>query len=308
MSGEIITKKLFRQCPICGNTYGTVLHTIKIGLPESVDLPSEYDVVCCDKCGFACADVDASQEKYNLYYDHFNMYSQDPVLKAKLIGNREMVLCRILTKYADHSARILDVGCGAGGLLQCLRREGFFDICGIDPSVYSIEILKENGINGQVLNVFDDIPEEMKGAFDVVLFTAVLEHIYDLNLCVKQLERYLKDNGILYIVVPAVENMGKVYSKIPDNFNHEHINYFSLVSLDNLFRKHGFTRENPDDECIGPSEEEKTRIIAIYKKSSKEQKTIKDEISKKAIQTYLEEAIERERNEYGGVRNFLLEQ
>ena len=84
----------------------------------------------------------------------------------------------------------------------------------MDPSVDSIEMLKEDGIDGNVLNVFEDAPEEMKGAFDVVLFTSVLEHIYDLNLCIKKLESYLKNDGLLYIDVPIVESCEKAYKEI----------------------------------------------------------------------------------------------
>lgn len=31
-------------------------------LPQEVKLPDEYDVVTCENCGFAYADVDATQD------------------------------------------------------------------------------------------------------------------------------------------------------------------------------------------------------------------------------------------------------
>ncbi len=61
-------KKLIRRCPICNNEYGEVYKTIKMKLPQDVRLPDEYDVVTCEKCGFAYADVDATQDTYNTYY------------------------------------------------------------------------------------------------------------------------------------------------------------------------------------------------------------------------------------------------
>lgn len=79
-------KKLIRRCPICNNEYGEVYKTIKMKLPQDVRLPDEYDVVTCEKCGFAYADVDATQDTYNTYYSCNNMYSADAKLKRKNSG------------------------------------------------------------------------------------------------------------------------------------------------------------------------------------------------------------------------------
>lgn len=76
-------KKLIRECPICGNDYGEVYKTIRMKLPQDVILPDNYEVVTCEKCGFAYADVRGTQELYNKYYDNSNVYSMDAVLRKK---------------------------------------------------------------------------------------------------------------------------------------------------------------------------------------------------------------------------------
>lgn len=53
-------KELIRKCPICSSEYGDTYKTIRMELPQGVKLPNEYDVVTCDNCGFAYADVKAS--------------------------------------------------------------------------------------------------------------------------------------------------------------------------------------------------------------------------------------------------------
>ena len=70
-------KELIRKCPICSSEYGDTYKTIRMELPQGVKLPNEYDVVTCDNCGLAYADVKASQEIYNAYYACNNMYSAD---------------------------------------------------------------------------------------------------------------------------------------------------------------------------------------------------------------------------------------
>ena len=52
-------------------------------LPQDVILPDNYEVVTCEKCGFAYADVRGTQELYNKYYDNSNVYSMDAVLRKK---------------------------------------------------------------------------------------------------------------------------------------------------------------------------------------------------------------------------------
>ena len=39
----------------------------------------------CENCGFAYADVDATQDTYNTYYACNNMYSADAALKEKIV-------------------------------------------------------------------------------------------------------------------------------------------------------------------------------------------------------------------------------
>ena len=85
-------KKMIRRCPICNNEYGEVYKTIKMKLPQDVKLPDEYDVVTCENCGFAYADVDATQDTYNTYYACNNMYSADAALKEKIFQSA-IVLC-----------------------------------------------------------------------------------------------------------------------------------------------------------------------------------------------------------------------
>lgn len=72
-------KELNRLCPICNNKQGEILHTQKFLLDNNNPLPSEYDVVCCTQCGFVYADVDASQENYNKYYENFSKYESTEV-------------------------------------------------------------------------------------------------------------------------------------------------------------------------------------------------------------------------------------
>lgn len=95
----------------------------------------------------------------------------------------------------------------------------------------------EEGIKGINKIVFDHI-ENTEVRYNVVISTCVMEHILDLNTFLDMVVQYMKPNGKFYIVVPAVEGFEKYYQAKQNYFNHEYINYFSQISLENLMLMH----------------------------------------------------------------------
>ncbi len=55
-------KKSLRNCPICQEENGEILHTQNFVLPEGHPLSNGYDILCCDRCGFVYADTTVSQK------------------------------------------------------------------------------------------------------------------------------------------------------------------------------------------------------------------------------------------------------
>lgn len=230
-------KKLNRFCPVCHNNTGNKLGDVKMMLGENVRLPKSYDIVTCEKCGFAFADTESSQEDYNEYYDSDNCYSYNGEIKSTTM--QQLVSCTtdFFCRNVQRSEKILDIGCGAGDFLISLKEKGYHNLCGLDPLQTSIDRLKKAGIKGIKKNIFD-IWED-KEIFDVITFTGVLEHICDLEGFLKIILSHLKKGGKIFVVVPAVEGFERFFQHKANYFNHEHINYFSHISLNNLFERHG---------------------------------------------------------------------
>ncbi len=230
-------KCLNRICPICKGTSGKILTHIYMVLGDGMEIPDEYDVVSCDNCGFTFADVGANQDAYNYYYANDNCYSCDSDIKEEGESASVKHIVKFLQSYVKKNESILDIGCGAGDVLKGLKRTGYTNLTGMDPSQESLQRLYEEGIKGINKNVFDYI-ENTEVRYDVVISTCVMEHILDLNTFLDMVVQYMKPNGKFYIVVPAVEGFEKYYQAKPNYFNHEHINYFSQISLENLMLMH----------------------------------------------------------------------
>jgi methionine biosynthesis protein MetW len=83
---------------------------------------------------------------------------------------------RWIAKRVKAGARILDVGCGDGGILDYLRREAGALPVGADVSPYVLEILARKGIEAVKLDLNAGGISALPGA-DHVLLLEVLEHV-----------------------------------------------------------------------------------------------------------------------------------
>lgn len=284
-------KELLRKCPICQSDKGKILGDVKMALSKEIKLPAQYDIVACCECGFTFADTSSNQEDYNDYYASDNCYADEGEVKNVAKMQSISSAADFFEKYVGKKEKILDIGCGSGDMLNELKARGFQSLFGLDPSAASIEYISNKGINGIVGNIFDE-PNEEIGKFDVVISTCVMEHICDLNGFIENVKQYINQDGKIYIVVPAVEGFEKYYQSKPNYFNHEHINYFSKMSMANLFGKHGLLSLTEDNgefyEVIPPNGIADVMVQNIFQFRKEYRYKLKnDEVSSKSIENYL---------------------
>ena len=236
-----------RECPCCRKHEITKL--FKVGFSMENCLPKQYSIVCCKQCGFVFADSFATQEDYNRYYRDYNDYAEDSEIKHtdEIKETTYSQIARIINKKYEKEIEIIDIGCGAGDILKLLKHEGFLKLTGLDPSKEALMKLEKNNIKTVCANIFD----KNVGAnqFQLVISTCVAEHIFDLHRYIEGLISFLdlknRESRIL-ISVPATEGFPYYLAPRANYFNQEHINYFSVNTLDNLMRVHGMKRENED--------------------------------------------------------------
>ncbi|MEP0854538.1 class I SAM-dependent methyltransferase [Trichocoleus sp. DQ-U1] len=117
------------------------------------------------------------------------------------------------------SFKILDFGCGNGNIVQLMRSEGI-DCYGADVfysgasyktlfenELFKNKIIREITENGEI--PFED------SYFDIIISNQVFEHINDKESVLKQIERVVKPNGLMYHHFPSKEVIREGHIGIP---------------------------------------------------------------------------------------------
>jgi 2-polyprenyl-3-methyl-5-hydroxy-6-metoxy-1,4-benzoquinol methylase len=183
----------------------------------------EFEYLECSKCKcLQIIDIPASMSKYYpLNYHSFAPISPQNQLRKRLTKVRNNyavsgrgVIGKILYRYfppyiplrslshfrVDHRARILDVGCGTGMLLNALGDLGFSNLLGVDPFL-SADVEYENGVKLLKATI-----HEMSGEFDVIMFHHAFEHLSDPGPTMKAVHELLPPGGHCIIRIPTVSS------------------------------------------------------------------------------------------------------
>ncbi|MFZ4682195.1 MAG: class I SAM-dependent methyltransferase, partial [Terrimicrobiaceae bacterium] len=244
MADHEFLKSTLRRCPVCDGAKAAVLDTQRFVLPENHPLGTGYDVVCCSGCGFAYADTAASQADYDRFYASHSKYqdartSTGSGLTAWDAERLRETAGQIAHFEGNRAARIVDIGCANGGLLNELRARDFSNLCGLDPSeACARQTRLLPGVEAWAGGL-STIPPEA-GRFDGIILSHVLEHVRDLQSALAQVRRVLQPGGWVYTETPDAMRYGEFVPSPFQDFNTEHINHFSTTSMSNLLRSCGF--------------------------------------------------------------------
>jgi len=269
--------ELVRNCPICGNGTGELLHSQSFILPADSPLPAHYNIVCCVNCGFVFADTPANQDIYNEYYTRLSKYEDLSISSGggadQFDNDRLAGSTQVIQKFiASHSSSLLDIGCANGGLLQDLRKQDYHNIFGIDPSPTCISHVRSKGITCFEGDLFSLSFKNMTRQFDCIVLTHVLEHIHDLQAAVDNISDRLKEDGILFIEVPDASNYSEHYIVPYYYIDCEHINHFDTHSLGNLFCSKGFIQlESRNINFMVNGTNRYPAVYSVFQKSGKGQ-------------------------------------
>ena len=111
---------------------------------------------------------------------------------------------RVLKRCLPAQGRVLDAGCGTGGMLALLlRRLSVSEVAGVDASELAVQHCSRRGLRCVRLGSVNELPFE-DASFDGVLSLDVLYHSgVDEMRALAEMRRVLKPGGVLVVNLPA---------------------------------------------------------------------------------------------------------
>jgi 2-polyprenyl-3-methyl-5-hydroxy-6-metoxy-1,4-benzoquinol methylase len=224
-ASEIIDSR--KPCEVCGGTDAAVYKHCGTG-PQPI--------VKCHRCGLVYRDELISDREYREESSRDPLVFRDPsYLKNREKSRLNLILDEI---GANKSGRkILDIGCGHGFLLHEAKSRGY-DASGVDlhkSSVkYAREVLGLNVLAGEI-----EAAAYPSDFFDVIVMSEVLEHMLHPGRALSEVNRILKQDGFVYIVVPNIDSVSA-----KTNFqwwSRYHFYFFGADTLEKMLKINGFS-------------------------------------------------------------------
>lgn len=233
---------LLNYCPSCGHESISCLssaETRKISLTDGDEMNVTLGTFGCDSCGLLFLNPRLSSNSLNFYYTH-----QSRIPRTSLESNSPFsVLMDIQidfinkTKSLNCIDSVLEIGCAEGYFLKKIS-----DLNTKQINLHAVELSK-NYIQQAKLNIPNCIFYDTKfedaifdGTFDLIIIRHVLEHLNSPRDTLLKARDLLNDTGIIYIEVRDTSN---IKPSINNFFHHEHLSYFTKVTLNRLLNDVG---------------------------------------------------------------------
>ena len=151
---------------------------------------------------------------------------------------------RILRYLSDvikpNRGSVLEIGCGAGGILKPLEEAGYSCI-GVDLGDTYLDMGRQFGLTLHCMSS-QQLHETTKEKFNLVILSHVFEHFLDIEKELNTISSLLAKNGLLYIEVPGLFNLRNTYdSDFLKYLQNAHNYHFNLALLKRVLGKYGFS-------------------------------------------------------------------
>jgi 2-polyprenyl-3-methyl-5-hydroxy-6-metoxy-1,4-benzoquinol methylase len=211
-----------------------------------------FDIVKCRNCGLVFVNPRPSEETLA------KLYLEDYFTKGGFEGGypdylklKDVVLREVNLNFRDinfnhveeslNGRKCLEIGCAAGFFLEFMHGRGW-EVWGVDISESMSQIARQRtGLNIITGTIFD--AKFPSAEFNLVTMWYLIEHLHDPKGVLLEVNRVLKDSGVLLLTSPrvggvnAMQLFGKNWRlyRVP-----EHLYYFSRTTIRRILNETGF--------------------------------------------------------------------
>ncbi len=234
------------KCRFCGTT---LRHTfVDLGMSPLCESYIRVDqlnqresfyplhVYVCEHCFLVQLEEYVSPEHIFSEYAYFSSYSDTWLQHAEAYAR--MIIERLALK---DSSQVVEIGSNDGYLLQYFISRGI-PALGIEPAVNIAEEAIRRGIPTITKFFGEETAHELVAEgirADLLIGNNVLAQVPDLNGFVAGMKKLLKPDGVITMEFPHLMRLmdGNQF----DTIYHEHFSYFSLITVDMVFKAHDLT-------------------------------------------------------------------
>jgi SAM-dependent methyltransferase len=253
-------------CPVCEtDDYKLLAQKDRYGLA--------VNTVICKKCGLLITTPRMTLSSLSNFYadDYRELYTGSKFAQfdfadeqykhglniAKFIKTRSNIL-----SFQD--MLVIEVGCGAGGILAAFKQQGAC-VIGLDLGNDYLEYGRQKyNLNLQQKSVKDYKGEKP----DILIYSHVLEHTI-LPDEIVNMKNICHDKTLIYVEVPGLLSIHKQYGDFLLYLQNAHLYHFSLNTLTNLFQKFGFSLVygNEDIKCLLKTKINNKELLNLFDKN-----------------------------------------
>ena len=231
------------KCRICGSkSLKKILNLEKMPLgdkyaskPNLFNERVAIDILRCQKCDhIQNSTVPDSVKLYS------NYLSRPASINTALSGEY-LIYAKDLLKYLNKDDSVMDIGSNDGLFLSFFKKNGIRRILGIEPANNLAKLANKRKI--PTLNLFFNNDASIKALtkynkkFKIILNNHSLSNINDIQSVLRNVKSSLDDKGIYSIQTFYPYDVFN--KKLLENFNHEHLGYFFVKTIDYLAKLNG---------------------------------------------------------------------
>ena len=202
----------------------------------------------CKVCKSLGSKRNFSEKDLSIYYGSY--YGHGNLSIPKLVKDRLRSQIQHLEKYRSKEGTFLDIGFGAGALLEAAESLDW-NVFGTEISESAIQSVRDK--NWQV-KLGDFNPHMFQVEFDVVCLMETIEHLADPESIIKKIYQKVRPGGVLFGTTP---NSSSLNRRILNEYWSilgvpEHLNLASKAGLSSLLYRNGFRKVSIKSSGFNP--------------------------------------------------------